>query len=387
MTKIKCLICGKEYNLISSHLRVHKISVEEYLKRFPGSEIASDDVKDKLSKTKKQKFALGELKIWNKGLTKELDIRVQRGTEKMKENKERAKKISQSLKGKPKTERHKEKLRKPRPDIAGNKNPSCRPEVKIKRSEAIKGDKNPAKRPDVRKKISMSNKGRQFTDDTKKKMSESKKGKKLSESHKKKISEGNKGRSCPNLKGENNPAKRPEVRKKISENNSMKNPKVREKHQKAVKDLWQNPEYVKKVMEGTARRPTKPEQKLESILNHIFPYEYRYNGNFNCRIVISGKIPDFVNINGKKKLIEFNGCYFHNCPVCYPDGVETYKDANKRDAKRIELFKKYGWDTLVIWEHDMKDIALVTNKILEFHNLPLISCCKQATLENGSIVL
>jgi len=37
----------------------------------------------------------------------------------------------------------------------------------------------------------------------------------------------NKGGSHPSIKGENNPAKRPEVRQKISENNSMKRPEVR----------------------------------------------------------------------------------------------------------------------------------------------------------------
>lgn len=34
--------------------------------------------------------------------------------------------------------------------------------------------------------------------------------------------------------------------------------------------------------------------------------------------------------------------------------------------KRIDLFKKYGYDTLVIWEHELKDLEKLKKRVLEF---------------------
>jgi G:T-mismatch repair DNA endonuclease (very short patch repair protein) len=34
---------------------------------------------------------------------------------------------------------------------------------------------------------------------------------------------------------------------------------------------------------------------------------------------------------------------------------------------RIDAFKPFGFDTLVIWERELKDIENVKNKIQEFH--------------------
>jgi 5-methylcytosine-specific restriction endonuclease McrA len=55
------------------------------------------------------------------------------------------------------------------------------------------GDKNPAKRPEVRKKISLALKGRSFSEEHRRKISEQRRGKSLSELHKRKISEAIKG--------------------------------------------------------------------------------------------------------------------------------------------------------------------------------------------------
>jgi hypothetical protein len=70
-----------------------------------------------------------------------------------------------------------------------------------KKKPDISGENNPAKRPEVRKKISEAKIGIKFTDRHKKNISESKKGIPRSEETKRKISE-------------NNGSRRPEVRKK-----------------------------------------------------------------------------------------------------------------------------------------------------------------------------
>lgn len=68
--------------------------------------------------------------------------------------------------------------------------------------------------------------------------------------------------------------------------------------------------------------------------------------------MINGKNPDFTNCNGKKKLIELFGDYWH-------------KGEDPQD--RINIFKKFGYDTLVIWESELKDINKVKNKVIKFN--------------------
>lgn len=60
-------------------------------------------------------------------------------------------------------------------------------------SKGVVGDKNPAKRPEVRKKISEALKGRKFSEERKKALSIAQKGKRLSEEHKRNISKGKLG--------------------------------------------------------------------------------------------------------------------------------------------------------------------------------------------------
>jgi len=102
----------------------------------------------------------------------------------------------------------------------------------IKGRACCKGDNNPAKRLEVRKKIIELNTGRRHTEEAKKKMSDSHKGRKHTEDVRRKIGEASKGRKHTeeskrkmslNKKGDNNPAKRPEVRKKMSDSQKGKN--------------------------------------------------------------------------------------------------------------------------------------------------------------------
>ena len=96
--------------------------------------IFSEEIRKRMSE-----FHKGQVP-WNKGLTKETDIRV--------------KKISESKKGEKRSEETKKRI-----------------------SESMLGDKNPAKRPEVRKKISEVRKGEKRSEETKKRISEVRKGK------------------------------------------------------------------------------------------------------------------------------------------------------------------------------------------------------------------
>jgi len=117
---------------------------------------------------------------------------------------------------------------------------------------------------------------------------------------------------------------------------------------------WADPKLrdlmVTKAIMASHVRPNKSEIKLIELLNRIVPHEYRYVGD--GQVVLGGRNPDFINCNGKKKLIELWGYFWH-------------KDDNPQD--RINHFKKYGFDTLIIWEDELLDKALIEGKIKEFN--------------------
>ena len=117
---------------------------------------------------------------------------------------------------------------------------------------------------------------------------------------------------------------------------------------------WQYPDFIKMMTEAWNKKPTQLEKDIDSIVQPLFPNEYRYNGNYDLGISIDGKIPDFVNINGKKKAIDAYGDHWHEGE--YPQ-------------IRIDLFKEYGWDLLVIWQHELRDRDAVIQKILKFHGI------------------
>jgi len=128
---------------------------------------------------------------------------------------------------------------------------------------------------------------------------------------------------------------RPEVIQKISEN-SLKN--------------WRDPAFVAKQMVSRNIRPNKMEQIILYLLNLLYPGEWRYTGDFS--FMINGKNPDFVNINGQKKLIEFNGTYWHKDDI---------------PGERAKMFAEFGYDTLIIWDHELKDMDTLIAKVCSFY--------------------
>lgn len=103
------------------------------------------------------------------------------------------------------------------------------------------------------------------------------------------------------------------------------------------------------IRKGLQCFPNKPESAILSILNSIYPGEWKFVGD--GQVVISGKNPDFININGQKKIIELFGDYWH-------------RGQNPDD--RAAIFAPYGYRTLVIWERELKNMDSVAEKIREF---------------------
>lgn len=217
-----------------------------------------------------------------------------------------------------------------------------------KHAESMKGNQNM--------------KGKHHSKETKEKISIGNKGKKMSENHKKIMIEFHTGRK-----------RKKEICEKMS-NAITKwhrdNPIIRKNHSEIMKSKWEDPEYVKKAQKALQIKPNHPETLIKNILENIGLKEYTIN--VKGEILIGRKIPDFIN-KKRKKLIELNGCYFHNCPICFPKGgVDKGVDGIEASKQRIEHFKKYGYDCLIVWEHELKDMKTIINKILSFHNTFLL---------------
>ena len=96
-------------------------------------------------------------------------------------------------------------------------------------------------------------------------------------------------------------------------------------HDKALL-RYKDPIFLEKLGKTRRTKPNKLERLLIRHLNKWFPNEWKYVGNFE--FWLGGKNPDFLNINGQKKLIEFFGEYWHK---------------KEEEPSRIKHFKKYGF--------------------------------------------
>jgi hypothetical protein len=134
-----------------------------------------------------------------------------------------------------------------------------------------------------------------------------------------------------------------------------KDPKYLKYMSAVASNNWKDPEYQKKIRLALNRRPNKAELQLYNILQEIIPGDYQYVGNF--KFFVGGKNPDFRNVNGQKKLIELYGKHWHD-PRKFPN--------SQSPEQRIRYFKKYGYKTLIVWEHELKDKEKLVNKLYEF---------------------
>lgn len=115
------------------------------------------------------------------------------------------------------------------------------------------------------------------------------------------------------------------------------NPNFRKKVSIAMKEKWSDPEYAKRQTEAIGRKPTKLELFVEDNLNLHHPGEWKYVGDGDFWIGYMN--PDFININGKKQVLEVLGDYWHN---------------EEEVQERIINYKKYSFDMLYVWEYEIE---------------------------------
>jgi len=115
---------------------------------------------------------------------------------------------------------------------------------------------------------------------------------------------------------------------------------------KSLKEMWKDPEFAQRMVQAQSRKPNYPELRLQYVLDKHFPGEWKYVGD--GAFWIEGKNPDFMNINGKKQVIEVFGEYWHS-----EDEVEP----------RIAHFREYGFDCIIFWEYDVYSEEEVVKRV------------------------
>jgi len=95
-------------------------------------------------------------------------------------------------------------------------------------------------------------------------------------------------------------------------------------------------------------RPNGVETVLGAMLetNHL-PFKYVGGGE----VWLGNRNPDFINTNGKKQVIELFGTYWH--PVF---------DV----AKKVEHYRQYGFDCLIVWEDELKAPTKLVRKLKRY---------------------
>lgn len=143
-------------------------------------------------------------------------------------------------------------------------------------------------------------------------------------------------------------------------NKGKKLPPLSEEHKRKISLAWQNPEFVKKMFKAFAAKPNKAEKQLDVLIRSVTA-DFKYNGDFSQGITIGGRVPDFVNMNGRKQVIELFGDWFHS-----KEFAEHFNRTFVSVEDKIAHYKKFGFDCLVVWENELKNKETVLNKINNF---------------------
>lgn len=114
-------------------------------------------------------------------------------------------------------------------------------------------------------------------------------------------------------------------------------------------------------------RDTKIEVRVQRLLTAIdIPYKKHR--------AIAGVLPhqykyhrfDIV-LEESKTIIEVNGCYWHGCPLCFPDPTSNQQGWMERDRNIRWFAEGSGWTVIWLWEHKLEkmDDEEVKKMILE----------------------
>jgi G:T-mismatch repair DNA endonuclease (very short patch repair protein) len=104
-------------------------------------------------------------------------------------------------------------------------------------------------------------------------------------------------------------------------------------------------------------KPNNKELQLGTLLDSLYPKQFRYVGD--GQIIIDGCVPDFIDCNHRKLALELFGTYWHGLK-------KTGLTREEAEQQRIDRFAKYGYSTLIVWEHELKQPEVLKEKIIKF---------------------
>lgn len=121
------------------------------------------------------------------------------------------------------------------------------------------------------------------------------------------------------------------------------------------------------IMSRVRAKDTRPEMLVRRLV-HGAGYRYRLHG-----AKLPGK-PDLV-FAGRRKVIFVHGCFWHRHEDCtlarMPKSNQDFWMAKlegnkKRDAINCRRLRKMGWDVMVIWECELRDLDTLLQRIIHF---------------------
>jgi G:T-mismatch repair DNA endonuclease (very short patch repair protein) len=139
----------------------------------------------------------------------------------------------------------------------------------------------------------------------------------------------------------------PHVRKILAEYSKkrMSDPIFLEKVAKINRKRMADPLVLEKMRLSCEVRPTSIEKVFTALCSkYNLPFKYVGDG----KVWIERMNPDFINVNGKKQVVEILGSYWHTI---------------EETEKRVSNFKKYGFECITIWDNELKDESLVLSKL------------------------
>ncbi|WP_083415253.1 very short patch repair endonuclease [Massilia timonae] len=127
-----------------------------------------------------------------------------------------------------------------------------------------------------------------------------------------------------------------------------------------------NPEARSALMARIGSKNTKPELIVRKL---VYSMGYRYRLH---KKDLPGR-PDIV-FAARKKLIFIHGCFWHahSCKRGFkPKTNVEFWNAKlqrniERDQETLSKLKSLGWQSLVIWECEIKDLTLVEKRVRSF---------------------
>ena len=128
---------------------------------------------------------------------------------------------------------------------------------------------------------------------------------------------------------------------------------------------------VRRTMRANKGKNTKPEVAARSLL-------HRAGYRFRTHVRSLPGTPD-IAFTARRKVVCVHGCFWHAHPGCrfatVPKTRHEYWTAKltrnrERDVTHAARLADIGWETHVVWECEMRDVATLLNRLKGFLGQP-----------------